>query len=140
MIDEVGQKYLDELKQAGVVIDDTPETQRYLAMRGARGGTWNDNLATDPNLGAQRVTILLGSNANNATVYEEYLHFKELEARNWVGPSPDSAEYYMEEIRVERQVLANATMLKMTPAEQAELRQVLQGYIDNLYAAYSIQM
>jgi len=59
MIDEVGQKYLDELKQAGVVIDDTPETQRYLAMRGARGGTWNDNLATDPNLGAQRVTILL---------------------------------------------------------------------------------
>jgi len=46
----------------------------------------------------------------------------------------------MEEIRVERQVLANATMLKMTPAEQAELRQVLQGYIDNLYAAYSIQM
>jgi hypothetical protein len=140
MIDEVGQQYLDELKQAGVVIDDTTDTQQYLKMRGARGVTWNENLTTDPNPGPQRVTILLGSNATNATVYEEYLHFKELEANNWVGPSPYSAEYYIEEIKVERQVLDNATILKMTPAEQAELRQILQGYIDDLYAAYGIQM
>ncbi|MBV9020157.1 MAG: WXG100 family type VII secretion target [Chloroflexi bacterium] len=139
-IDEVGQKYLDELKQAGVSIDDAPDTQQYLKMRGARGVTWNDNLSTDSNAGAHGVTILLGNNANNATVYEEYLHFQELKANNWVGPSPGSAEYYMEEIKVERQVLANATMLKMTPTEQAELRQILQGYIDDLYAKYGIQM
>lgn len=139
-IDEVGQKYLDELKQASVVIDDSPDTQQWLKMNGARGSTWNDNLPTDPHPGPQGVTILLGENANNATIYEEYLHYQDLKARNWVGVSPGSAEYYMEEIKVEQEVLDNATMLKMTAAEQAELRLIRQGYIDRLYDEYGIQM
>jgi uncharacterized protein YukE len=139
-IDSVGQQYLDEMEQEGVVINDEPATQQRLKMRGARGATWNGNLATDENPGAHEVTILLGEDANNATVYEEYLHFQELKANNWVGPGLDSVEYYMEEIKVERQVLANATMLKMTPYEQTELQQILQGYINDLYDKFGIQM
>ncbi len=90
-IDEIGNEYLQEMKQEGVVIDDTSEPQAYLKSRGNRGITWNNSTPEDA--GTHNVTVLLGENANNATVYEEYLHYQELKANNWVGASPGSAEY-----------------------------------------------
>jgi hypothetical protein len=74
--------------------------------------------------------VLLAENANDATVYEEYLHVLEGQARGWVGVGfPESA---VEEVVVERRVLENAGELGMTFAEQMELQQNIQGYLTGL--------
>jgi len=71
--------------------------------------------------------VVLRSDANDAVVYEEYVHILTGQARGWTNIGfPDSV---MEEVRVGRQVLAHADELGMTNIERAEQERTIQGYL-----------
>lgn len=127
-----GQQYIDELRNMGVeVIQDDPEQMAYMRMQNASGLTrfWGES--------ASDTQVVLGENANDATVYEEYLHALEGQARGWTGLTPP--ESYIEEVNVERQVLANAEQLGMTATEQAGLQQTINSYLQILRDSFGIE-
>lgn len=121
-----GQGLISNLQAMGVearYVADADE-QRLLEVNNARGVThfWG-NTAAD-------TQVLLRADANDATVYEEYLHVLEGQGRGWVGPA--IAERLPEEIRVGQQVLARADELGMTSIERMELEGTIQAYIRTL--------
>ncbi len=122
---EFGQGLINELRQMGVeVVENDPEQWAYLESQDAAAVTrfWGNSAAD--------TQVVLGPNVNDATVYEEYLHVLEGQARGWTGIG--APEAWAEEVQVERQVLSMADQLGMTAAERASLEQTIQSYIDAL--------
>jgi hypothetical protein len=82
--------------------------------------------------------VVLPPNASNAAIAEEYLHIMAAKARGWVGAMPP--RNLVEEVVVEREVLAHAGPLGMTTPQVSSLQGVLQRYIDDLVKQYDIHM
>jgi len=87
----------------------------YLLSQNANAVTWFNGIEGDS--GPYTTTVLLGENANDTAVYEEWLHVQEGMARGWLGLGDEEA--LAEEIRVRTQVVANADWLG-TPSQQLE--------------------
>jgi hypothetical protein len=120
-ITELGQRYIAEISGLGVQFHEPDEAeQHYLDANRVKGVTrfWGNT--------PQDTTVTLTPSANDATVYEEYLHVRAGEQRGWVGLTPP--DNYIEEITVEQQVMARADELGMTPIERQELQQSIDGY------------
>lgn len=135
-ITTVGEQYLQKLKAMGVTVYDSsdPDVRAWMVQNNARGDTWFNGLPGDA--GPDTTTVLLGPNANNATIYEEYLHVQYGAARGWVGLDEEQA--WIEEIQVKTQVLADADALGMTQAERAELQQAIDVYRQQLWDKYHV--
>jgi hypothetical protein len=113
-----GQRLIDEMRAMGVNIRYAADAdkQRYMERINIRGIT-----RFDP------PEVVLRSDANDAVVYEEFVHILTGQARGWTNIGfPDSV---MEEVRVGRQVLAHADELGMTNIERAEQERTIQGYL-----------
>lgn len=122
-----GQRLLRELNAMGIEARyaATEDEQQFLALTNARGVTsfWGDNAAS--------TQVLLRADANDATVYEEYLHVLEGQGRGWVSVD-NSTEALIEEVRVGRQILDHADELSMTSIERSEIERTLRGYLQAL--------
>ncbi len=131
-----GEQYIKDLQDMGVQVKSDPETQEYLRYQSARASTQNWGEPGD--YGPHQVDVNVGENATDASIYEEYLHVQAAAARGWTPITPP--ESLIEEVNVEREVLANANRLGMTAAERNELQQILQGYIRQLAEKFGIHM
>ncbi len=102
----------------------TGNEAQYLNYHHARGVTrfWG-NSPTDTD-------VLLHEDANDAAVYEEYLHVLRGQARGWTAPG--SSDALIEEIQVGRQVLAHAGKLQLTSIEHANIQRTIASYISAL--------
>lgn len=132
-ITEIGQAYIKQLEDMGVNIKSDPETQRYLRdFAHAEGDTqfWGSSPG--------ETDVLLGANANNGTVYEEFLHVQRGAARGWVSHDLGTPDRPMEEVEVERQVLARADELGMTQYEQQQLQKIIDSYLQDLKNDFGI--
>lgn len=67
--------------------------------------------------GPHTTSVLLGENANDTTVFEEWLHVQEGMKRGWLGLG--SQEALEEEIAIKQLVVSNADWLR-TPSQQLE--------------------
>ena len=132
-IDEVGESYLQRIRDLGVpVLYGDAEVDRMLIALTARGATDFDGTRPE-----ETYVQLHSTRTTNATVYEEYLHVLEGQKRGWRSV-PDDRSRLMEEVAVEAVVLAQAEALHMTPELIAELSAIRQRYIDELWDAYQI--
>lgn len=129
-----GQDLLQKMKDMGIAIYNDLTTQNYLASKSLKASTWFNGTIEDA--GPHTTTVLLGSNVNDAAIYEEYLHVLNGEARGWLGLTVPEA--WEEEIEVETQVLSRADELGMTEAERKELQQIINNYRKDLYDNYGI--
>ena len=122
-----GRGLIDEIEAMGVEVRYAinGDEQRLLEVSNARAviNFWGDS--------PQDTQILLREDANNATVYEEYLHALEGQKRGWTSVR-DSIERLTEEMRVGRQVLTRADELGMTTHERAEVERTIQSYLKML--------
>ncbi len=123
-ITSIGEGLLQRVRDKGVtVIQGDPEVNAYLARNDALGVTWFNGVEGEA--GPHTTTVLLGENATDATVYEEWLHVLEGEKRGWLGLG--SQEFINEEIMVKQQVLANADWLGMSQTQRENVLQWLQN-------------
>lgn len=133
-IDEVGESYLQKIRDLGVhVLYGDTEVDRMLTSAAARGATDFDGSSPE-----ETFVQLHSTRTTNATVYEEYVHVLEGQKRGWKS-LPDNKSRLMEEVDVEATVLAQAEALHMTPELVDELRRVRQRYIDELLGTYNIR-
>jgi hypothetical protein len=132
-ITAIGEQYLQGIKDMGVEVYDSsrPDIRDYMATRG-RAVTWFNGV--EGNAGPDTTTVLLGHRANDAAIYEEYLHIQSGAARGWIGLSPEDA--LIEEVQVETQVLSEAECLGMTQSEREELQQIIDNYRSILWNSY----
>lgn len=118
-----GRGLIDDMEAMGVDVRYAAngDEQRLLDVSNARAVTsfWGDS--------PQDTQILLREDANDATVYEEYLHVLEGRKRGWMGVR-DSIERLIEEMHIGRQVLTRADELGMTAHERADVEHTIQGY------------
>jgi hypothetical protein len=131
---EFGERLIQKMKDMGIAIYNDRATQNYLAGKSLKACTWFSGVGEDA--GPHTTTVLLGVNANDATIYEEYLHVLNGEARGWLGITVPDA--WVEEVEVETLVLSKADELGMTQVERRELQQLINTYRKDLYYGYGI--
>jgi RHS repeat-associated protein len=113
-ITSIGRSLIQDLLDQGVtVVQNDPEANAWLNLNDAKGVTWFNGVEGDA--GPHTTTVILGDNANDSTVYEEWLHVLAGSKRGWLGNDVEQA--LAEEIQVNLQLLANAEQLGMTDKE-----------------------
>ncbi len=100
-------------------LDD--DEQRYLDTMNAGALTRFYSNSPDETL------VLLSGSANDAAVFEEYLHILEGQARGWLAVD-STRDALIEEIRVGQQTFAHVDELGATIIERVELQRTLQAY------------
>ena len=98
-----GKNWIQQIKNLGVRVEWNRSAQVELEGKGL-GFTDNKNFDSE-NGNPAFVVVGLSLDATNATVYEEFLHVQEAQARGWMPPSNPPAGRLTEEIKVEYQVL-----------------------------------
>ncbi len=127
-ITSIGEGLIQQLKDKGITFRTDSDSLEHLENSSARGDTLNWSVPGDA--GPHWIDVILGPNANDSTVYEEYLHVLEAEKRGWLNTDGDIAAQG-EEIMVKQKLLENADWLGMSEKEREDIILWLQDQIGN---------